>query len=286
MKMEERSFVTETVAINYATNRGDGPPVILLHGMMDRWQNCLPLARALGERWRVFAPDMRGHGRSERAPTGVYRLADITADAVAFAEAVVGEPAVFFGHSAGAFAALEATALHPHLSCGVILGDMAFDLDHLEGITSTPESIGYHRALRELAGLPIPEIADRLETMRPDLIGSIRAAMAPALHRLDPRVLDFHAEGRVRDLLGDFNGDYLLGQVESPTLLIQADPRLGAVMTDGYVSHALGLLSSGSHIRLEGTDHNLGLDRQSAEPLVDAVLGFLESLPPGRTTSA
>jgi hypothetical protein len=62
--------------------------------------------------------------------------------------------------------------------------------------------------------------------------------------------------------------------------LIQADPRRGAVLTDRYISHALELLPDGSHVRLNGTDHNLGLDRRAAGPFIEAVLHFIELLPP------
>ncbi|MDJ0497403.1 MAG: alpha/beta hydrolase [Acidimicrobiia bacterium] len=279
MRLTEQSFDAGPISINYATNDGAGPPVVLLHGLTDRWQSLLPLVQALDSRWRVFAPDMRGHGRSGRSPTGVYLHTDLAADVVALAESVVGEPAVFIGHSAGAFPAMEVAARHPELSRGVIVGDMMFDLEHLERLTSTPESTGYYCALRHLAGQPAAEIADRLSVLRADLEPSVRSAMAIALEHVDPRVVDCHAEGRFLDLFEDFDGDDLLDRIAAPTLLIQADPELGAVLTDRYVSHALGLLSDGSHVRLDGADHNLGLDRGSAEPLTRAVAQFLESLP-------
>lgn len=279
MRLTEQSFDTGTVSINYAANDGAGPAVILLHGLMDRWQSLLPLFRALDEGWRVFAPDMRGHGRSGRAPTGVYLQTDLAADVVALAERVVGEPAVFFGHSAGSFAAVEVAARHPELSRGVIVGDMMFGLEHLERLTSTPESTSYYSALRQLAGLPVAEIAGRLAILWADREPGVQSAMARALEHVDPRAIDCHAEGRFLDLFDDFDGDDLLGRIVAPTLLIQSDPELGAVLTDRYVSHALGLLSDGTHVRLDGADHNLGLDQGAADPLIAAIRQFLESLP-------
>lgn len=278
--MAEKSFDADMLSINYATSDGNGSPVVLLHGLMDRWQSLLPIARALDTSWRVFAPDMRGHGLSGRAPGGIYRYADLVADVVAVAEGVVGEPAVFFGHSAGAFAAVEVAARRPQLTRGVIVGDMTLDLEYLENLTSTPESISYHRALRGLAGSATSEATERLATLRPDLEPDVRFGMASALEHVDPRAIDYHAEGRLRDLLGDLDGDYLLGQIVAPTLLIQADPQRGAVVPDNYVWHALGLLHDGRCVRLDGADHNLGLDRGNAEPLIEAILQFLKSLAP------
>lgn len=283
MLMTERWFEAGTISINYATSDGDGPPLVLLHGFMDRWQAFLPLILFLADDWRVIAPDMRGHGRSGRAPDGVYRLNDLVDDMVALiegvVEGVVEGPAVFLGHSAGAFAAVEIAARHPHLSRAVVVGDMALDLRYLESLTGIPESIAHHREMRDFAGSTAPEISRRLADLQPDMDPAARSAMAESLHQLDPRAVDSHAEGRLRDLLGDFDGDDILCRLVSPVLLIQADVQLGAVMPEEYVGRALALLSDGHHARLTGVGHNLGLDTGNVAPLLQALTPFLQALP-------
>jgi pimeloyl-ACP methyl ester carboxylesterase len=57
----------------------------------------------LGSRWRTFALDLRGHGRSEHTPSR-YRLADYCAD-VDRLLVEIGEPAILVGHSLGDVAA-------------------------------------------------------------------------------------------------------------------------------------------------------------------------------------
>jgi 3-oxoadipate enol-lactonase len=45
--------------------RGDGPPVVLLHPFPCHREFWLPVAAALGSRYRLILPDLRGHGDSE-----------------------------------------------------------------------------------------------------------------------------------------------------------------------------------------------------------------------------
>ena len=44
---------------------GDGPPVVLLHPFPANHEFWLPVAEALATRYRIFLPDLRGHGESE-----------------------------------------------------------------------------------------------------------------------------------------------------------------------------------------------------------------------------
>lgn len=276
--LEERSFDTGEITVNYAASRGEGSPLVLLHGLMDRWQAFLPIIPWLAARFRLFAPDMRGHGRTGRAPDGVYRLADMVADTVAFLEGVVGEPAVLFGDSAGAFPVVEVAAGRPELCRAAVVGDMPFDLQYLTGIVHSPESMALHAALRDLAGRPTRTLLPRLGEVRLDLDPSARLAAAESLRILDPRALDCHAEGRFQDLIGDFDGDALLGRIPAPTLLVQADPLCGGLTPDSYMEHALALLPNGQGARLDGVGHGLGLDTWQVIPLLRALMPFLESL--------
>jgi pimeloyl-ACP methyl ester carboxylesterase len=56
---------------------GDGPPVVLVHGYGVSGTYMLPLAQSLAPSFSVFAPDLPGHGRSQRprTPLGIADLA-------------------------------------------------------------------------------------------------------------------------------------------------------------------------------------------------------------------
>jgi pimeloyl-ACP methyl ester carboxylesterase len=94
---------------------GDGPPVLLLHGLAGSARELLPTARILNLSQRVVLIDQRGHGRSTRRPDDLSRAAFV-GDVVAVIEQVVdGQPVTLVGQSMGAHTALLTAAWHPGL---------------------------------------------------------------------------------------------------------------------------------------------------------------------------
>jgi pimeloyl-ACP methyl ester carboxylesterase len=83
----------------------DGPGVLLAHGWTEQLRFWGPVIRLLaGHGLRVIAYDLRGHGRSDRAPTRDYSLERFGDDVEAVLEATVpdGTQATVVGHSLGA----------------------------------------------------------------------------------------------------------------------------------------------------------------------------------------
>lgn len=80
---------------------GDGPPVILLHGLAGSSRELLPTADALTDRFHVLLIDQRGHGRSLRRPADLSREAFV-GDVVSVIERLLpGESVRIVGQSPG-----------------------------------------------------------------------------------------------------------------------------------------------------------------------------------------
>ncbi|MBN9523078.1 alpha/beta hydrolase [bacterium] len=106
---------------------GTGPDVVLLHAVTSNQAIWLfsGLTDALAADYRVTTFDLRGHGQSERPPTG-YTSADMAADFAALHAALGLRPAALVGHSFGGVTAVHAAALFPDRVRGVILSDSFF----------------------------------------------------------------------------------------------------------------------------------------------------------------
>lgn len=92
---------------------GDGPPVLLLHGISANHTEWLPVARLLSLRYRVIMPDLLGRGDSSPEPGARYALADETQRIAVVLEALgVQRPSVA-GHSHGATLALALASQVP-----------------------------------------------------------------------------------------------------------------------------------------------------------------------------
>ena len=91
---------------------GEGPPVVLLHGLSATRRNVVQGSRALIKRgYRLISYDARGHGSSSPAPR--YEYSDLVADLEAVLEHLEIERAALVGSSMGAATAMAFTLEHP-----------------------------------------------------------------------------------------------------------------------------------------------------------------------------
>ena len=129
---------------------GEGPPVLLLHGLGATKVSWMPLLEPLGERYRVIVPDLPGHGDSDK-PKADYS-AHYYADVVRKLMDVLGTgPAAMLGNSLGGRIALEMAVRYPkRVRALALLGAAVPGLRwrYLMGFTRV--------APTEIAGLPFP----------------------------------------------------------------------------------------------------------------------------------
>jgi len=85
---------------------GDGPPLLLIHGLGGAAVNFTELAPLLARRHRVLVPDLPGHGGTE-ALARVDGLGDLAAHALAVAEHEGMLPAAVLGYSLGGLIAMR-----------------------------------------------------------------------------------------------------------------------------------------------------------------------------------
>jgi pimeloyl-ACP methyl ester carboxylesterase len=89
------------------------PPLVLVHGGLDHARNWDWVARALRERFHVYAPDLRGHGNSAWAPGAPYSVAEHVLDLSALADVIGDFPIYLVGHSLGGIITLVYSGLYP-----------------------------------------------------------------------------------------------------------------------------------------------------------------------------
>jgi len=143
----------------------DGAAVILLHGMAGRSDSWDEVAGALiSAGRRVIALDLRGHGRSERAPS--YALGDFSADVIALLDQLKLSQVDLVGHSLGGFVALSVAIQQPQRIRRLLLEDAPIPpRDKLDA--GTVQSVPSMRRL--LAALGIRRMLAIMFTNRFDL---------------------------------------------------------------------------------------------------------------------
>jgi pimeloyl-ACP methyl ester carboxylesterase len=105
------SLVVNGSHVNYV-EMGEGPPLVLVHGLSGCWQNWLENIPRFARRHRVIAPDLPGFGESE-LPNEEISIPGYGRFLDAFLGAVGVERASLVGNSMGGFIAAEAAISHP-----------------------------------------------------------------------------------------------------------------------------------------------------------------------------
>jgi 3-oxoadipate enol-lactonase len=111
--VEPTSFQVRRDGITlHGEQAGEGPPVVLLHGLSATRRNVVQGSRHLIKRgYRLIAYDARGHGAS--SPAGSYGYADLVRDLEAVLEHLGIERTALVGSSMGAATAMAFTLEHP-----------------------------------------------------------------------------------------------------------------------------------------------------------------------------
>ena len=100
--MNQRFLTVNGIRL-HVTEEGAGPPLLLLHGLSANADMMEPEIMGLAQSFRVIAPDMRGHGRSDRP--AAYTLHDHVQDMLALMDALELGRAAVMGVSMGSYIA-------------------------------------------------------------------------------------------------------------------------------------------------------------------------------------
>ncbi len=188
--------------LSYLDFGGSGRPLLALHGHFGEGRVFARLAAALSPKWRVIAPDQRGHGESDRPPD--YSRTGYVGDALALLDHLGIESAAVVGHSLGGVNAYQLAAWNPHRVTALVIEDIGTVID---------DDLSF--------GLAWPRRAES------------RGALDAALGRIAPYLIDavrsfpdgwglaFRPEDMVisqRELNGDHWSDWLA--TECPALLL------------------------------------------------------------------
>lgn len=87
---------------------GDGPPLVLVHGLMTSSYSWRYVLEPLGRRYRVLAPDLVGAGASDKPLDLRYSVENVARFLVAYVRAVAREPVYLVGNSLGGLYAVRA----------------------------------------------------------------------------------------------------------------------------------------------------------------------------------
>lgn len=91
----------------YYVDRGQGIPIVLLHGFLGSAYMWAPQISVFEDDFRLIAPDIWGHGNSGHLPDGTKDLTEVAQQILMLLEALAVEKFILIGHSVGGMLAGE-----------------------------------------------------------------------------------------------------------------------------------------------------------------------------------
>lgn len=254
------SFDTGELSLSYAEWPAAGPPLLVLHGLMGRWQDVEPFVAFLAHEWHVYAADLRGHGDSDRTPDGEgYRLSGHVHDISAFLREVPphGEPVVLAGFSLGGMVALGTAAEVPDHVRALVLVDPPLMM-RTTGGRSHPvwDVIGLAHEITRMSP-PFEEIVSACREALPEADETTIMAIATNLSKMDPDVADLAELDRFLD---GIDLEAAIQRIRSPILLLHGDEGHGAVVGEQDVAWMRAISPHAHLVRVPDAGHQIPLD--------------------------
>ena len=212
---------------------GDGAPILALHGLASsaHWYDIV--APLLRDRYRIIAPDQRGHGKTTQASDG-YGWRSVAADAVALLDAVGIERAAVLGHSWGGNVAVSVAARFPErVSALVMIDGGFFSPQMLPG--ATWEAFSQRLAPRDVSGT------------RAEFLARMRAQLAVCWNAEVERIVQtmvYERDGQIYDILRPENQAQVIRamwddpasdmwpRIQCPSLILPAGPSAERAATE------------------------------------------------------
>ena len=246
----------------YHRTGGNGPALVLSHGLTDNGLCWTRLATALAPEFDVIMLDARGHGASAR----------ITADHPQNPASDIGQAIdqlglaspIVMGHSVGARATATYANANPGRVSKVILEDPPF-VPPAEPGAAAARRAGFRRQVEKYRSMPDAEIVARGKATSPLWHDDEFPAWAAAKKQVDAEAMP-HYDRPWQDAID---------RIAAPTLLIHGDPKLGSLITPEIAAEAVSINLKIRPLMISGAGHNTR--RENFPEFLAAVQHFLRA---------
>lgn len=274
----EHYVLSNRITLHCTDYRGDGPPMLLMHGLTANASAFDGVLEAgLSGSMRVLSPDLRGRGLSSMPAFG-YSMQDHAADILGLMDAMGLQKVNMGGHSFGGLVSFYIAALYPERVEKLVILDAAARLnpragemlgpalsrldkrfpsfdDYLDKIKSAPYLAFWDDAMLSYYRADVKDLPDGSVTPRSTLSNIIEASFGVA----------------------NVAWPALMRRIKAPVLLLNAldDYNLGQpLLPDDFARETVEMLQHGRYKAIDG-NHQTMLYGRGAREIATAMQQFL-----------
>ena len=269
--------------MRYLDWQGDGPPILALHGLASsaHWYDVV--APLLRDRYRIVAPDQRGHGQTTQSSDG-YGWHSVASDAVGLLDLLGIEKAIVFGHSWGGNVAVATAAHYPERVAALVMIDGGFfSPQMIPG--ATWEAFSQRLSPRDVSGT------------RAEFLARMQGQLAMCWNEEIERIVQtmvYEEGGQIYDILRPQNQAQVIRamwddpasdawrRIECPSMIVPAGPSPDRANSDFAVTRRRMVNLAAENIPncrvhwIPETIHDIGYHKP--RELADAILAFLDDI--------
>lgn len=237
------------VDIFYRDTQTAGPIILCLHGRWGRGETWADFIQHYGGKFRVIAPDLRGHGLSDKS-TASYTHEDMAADMAALLVHLKVDSAIVAGHSMGGFVAGCLAATHP---------EQVKALAILDKSAGGPVRVTSEDPLTTNWPMPFASLAEAQaflhQTMESEL--SYNYFMASLIETVAGYQMLFSQQAMAANITSYHHWFHLLPHIKCPVLLVRSSSK-DAVTDEDWIKMQ-SLLPGCAAREMSHPDHNVHL---------------------------
>lgn len=174
-------FKLDGKTINYLDSAGEGSPVILIHAFPMNSGMWAPQFEALGDAYRLIAPDLSGFGETS-APEDPsdYSMDAYAGEVAGLMDHLNLDKATIVGLSIGGYIAFALHRKYPERFAGLVLADTRAEADPPEGVekrTGQQKLVAEEGTAGLIEGLTGALLGESTRSNKPDVVERAKALM-------------------------------------------------------------------------------------------------------------
>lgn len=243
---ETRRIPTNGIELSVTTWRGDGPPLVLVHGISAGGAVWFPVIDALATFTSPVTYDLRGHGASDKPDHG-YSYDDYAVDLEGLLGQLGLDAPLIMGHSLGGIITLWWATSQPDRATALVIEDSP--------LRSGPEFAPAFERWLKLNAMTVDEATAAYQAESPNLPPEVARQRAELMTHTARNVFtELHAAA-----MADEGRDRLteLSTITSPVLLVHGDPQAGSMVHPADAASFPATLPHGEVIHIPGAGHNI-----------------------------
>jgi pimeloyl-ACP methyl ester carboxylesterase len=246
----------ENVHIFYRDTQGNGQPVLCLHGRWGRGETWVDFMQHYGDRYRVIAPDQRGHGLSGK-PASSYTTEEMAGDMISLMNSLGVNSVILIGHSMGGAIAGYIAATHPGYAKALAILDKSAagpKTRAADGEAADPITKNWP--------LPFTSLAEAQECIRRDMESELSCQyfMNSLVETVEGYRMMFNSQAMAANIAHYEDWFDLLPKIQCPVLLMRA--KGGEAVPDEDFARMQSMIRNCTARETSDPDHNVYLSRK------------------------